>query len=724
MRAAAAAPWYRRTLRWGQTNLTEIDPARYDAGWWREYWRRTRVQGVIVNAGGIVAYYPSCYPLHERSPHLGGRDLFGEIAGLAHEDGLTVLARMDSNRAGERFHEAHPDWFCVDAEGRPLRASDRYIACVNGPYYAQYLPGLLREIAARSHPEGFTDNSWSGLERDRVCHCASCRERFRDDTGLGLPDRADWALDAYRRWIEWSYARRLAVWDLNDRTAVEAGGPDCRWIGMNSGDIVGQSQHLRDYRGIGRRAPIVMLDFQARRTGDGFWVNAAAGSMIHGLVGSDTLVPESTALYGAGSPSFRASAKPEPEVRLWALEGFAAGIQPWWHHIGASHEDRRQYRTAEALFRWHERNQEFLVDRVPVAPVGLVWSQRNVDFFGRDAATERVMLPQRGWIEALIAARIPHRLVHADDIASQSDGLGLLVLPELAAMSETQAEALEAFHAAGGGVIASGRTGRLDTWGEEREPPLLGELLGVRPAGGRLGWTAADGDGGEEWARHTYLRLQPGDAGSRHAVLAGFEETGIIPFGGSLEVVEALPGREVPATRVPPYPVYPPETAWMRPHGEESPALVLSSTEGGRTAYLAADVDRCAGRDRQPDHLRLLANLARWAMAGESPLEVEGPGLIDCRLHRQRGRQILHLVNLTNPGAWRPPVSELLPVGPLRVRIRARGAERAVARSLVSDLVLNLAAADGWWVLEVPSVLDHEVIVVEERGGRTSEEDR
>ena len=72
-------PWYRCTYRWGQTNLTEIDPIRYDDGWWREYWRRTRVQGVIVNAGGIVAYYPSKYPLHHRALYLGERDLYGEV---------------------------------------------------------------------------------------------------------------------------------------------------------------------------------------------------------------------------------------------------------------------------------------------------------------------------------------------------------------------------------------------------------------------------------------------------------------------------------------------------------------------------------------------------------------------------------------------------------------------------------------------------------------------
>ena len=71
--APAALPWYRRTLRWGQTNITEIDPAGYDIGWWRQHWKRTRVQGVILNAGGIVAYYPSRFEWHHRALALGAR---------------------------------------------------------------------------------------------------------------------------------------------------------------------------------------------------------------------------------------------------------------------------------------------------------------------------------------------------------------------------------------------------------------------------------------------------------------------------------------------------------------------------------------------------------------------------------------------------------------------------------------------------------------------------
>ena len=98
--ATTRQPWYQRTTRWMQTNIAEIDVTRYDIPWWREHWKRTRTQGVIINAGGIVAYYPTEVPLHRRAEFLGERDLFGELARAAHDDGIVVLARMDSNGAG------------------------------------------------------------------------------------------------------------------------------------------------------------------------------------------------------------------------------------------------------------------------------------------------------------------------------------------------------------------------------------------------------------------------------------------------------------------------------------------------------------------------------------------------------------------------------------------------------------------------------------------------
>ena len=75
--AAETTPWYKRVTSWGQTNMTEMYPQRDDIAWWRKQWKRTNVGGIIVNAGGIVSYYPSTVPLHKPSQFLNGRDLFG-----------------------------------------------------------------------------------------------------------------------------------------------------------------------------------------------------------------------------------------------------------------------------------------------------------------------------------------------------------------------------------------------------------------------------------------------------------------------------------------------------------------------------------------------------------------------------------------------------------------------------------------------------------------------
>ena len=727
--ARAAAPWYRRSLRWGQTNITEIDPTRYDIPWWRQYWKRTRVQGVIINAGGIVAYYPSKFPLHHQAQFLGGRDLYGELAAAAHADGLAVLARMDSSRAHEDFYRAHPDWFAQDAAGRPFRTGELYTACINSPYYEEYLPGVLREIIERSRPEGFTDNSWSGLERNSICHCENCAKKFRAAASQDLPRARDWNSPVYRQWIQWNYARRLEIWDLYNRAAKAAGGPDCLWIGMNGGSAAGQGQSFRDTREICRRAEIIMLDHQARTNAEGFQANGQAGKWVHSLLGWDKLIPESMALYQAGSPVFRAASKPEPEARMWMLDGFAGGLQPWWHHVGADEEDRRAYHTVEPLLRWHQEHEKFLVNRQPVASVGLLWSQQNTDFHGRDNPAESVELPWRGLANALLRARIPWLPLHLDDVPRDGALFSLLILPNVAAMSQAQCQSVRQFVERGGGLLATGQASLCDEYGDASADFGLADLFGAHRIAGQGGAEQLAPPRGATAASHTYLRLSPerrravdgplaGDeppvTSNRHPVLRGFEETDLLPFGGALEPLHVEEKAQVLMTFVPAFPVSPPETAWMREPRTNIPGLILNSpARGGRVAFLPADLDTRFGRDNLPDHGNLLANLVRWAAKDEIPLAVEGRGLVDCHLYRQSSRLILHLVNLTSAGTWRAPVDELIPIGPLRVKVRIPPDFRpGKVQLLVSGGSAPLSVREGWAVFDVSSILDHEVAVI------------
>src|SRR5262249_40232491 len=166
-----------------------------------------------------------------------------------------------------------------------------------------------------------------------------------------------------------------------------------------------------------------------------------------------------------------------------------------------------------------------------------------------------------------------------------------------------------------------------------------------------------------------------------------FEETDILPFGGTLQALHVDAGAQVPLTFIPPFPVFPPETAWMRESSTDIPGLVLRDSAGqGRVAFLPADLDRRFARDNLPDHANLLANLIRWAARGSPPLVVEGPGLVDCHLYHQPGRLVLHVVNLTNAGTWRAPVHELIRIGPLHVRVKLPNDVRGkTARFLTSE---------------------------------------
>jgi hypothetical protein len=692
---SAASPWYRRCVRWGQTNITERDPDRYDIPWWRAYWKRTQVQGVIINAGGIVAYYPSKYPLHHRAEFLNGRDLYGDLARAAHEDGLAVLARMDSNRTAEDFYKAHSTWFSRNASGDPIRAADKYVTCINSPYYDEYIPGILTEIIERSHPEGLTDNSWAGLGRDTICYCDNCARSFRDKTAQALPRSANWDDPIYRQWIDWSYARRVAVWELNNRVAKAAGGPNCLWIGMNSGSITSQASSFRDFAEICKRAEFMLLDHQSRSDATGFQQNGDTGKLVHGILGWDKVMPESMAMYQAGRSSFRVAAKPAAEARMWMIEGIAGGIQPWWHHVGAFLEDRRAFDTAEPIMRWHKANEQYLMNRQPIAAVGVVWSQRNTDFYGRNDAADLVDAPYRGFTQALIRARIPYIPIFADYIDRDGANLSTLVLPAVGALSDQQCAAIRRFVERGGGLIATGPTSLYTERGDARPDFALADLFGAHASAMRR--PSAN-------SAHTYLRIA-----QRHDVLRGFDQTDILAFGGQLEPLRLDPGVTVPLTFIPAFPVYPPETAWMRTPNTDIPGLVFK----GRVAYLPADLDRRYARENLPDHADLLANLVRWSSAGRIPLGVRGAGLVDCQLYHQPGRVILHLVNLISAGTWRGPIDELIPIGPLQVKVKLPADVKGrTAQLLVAGRTTPASTAQGWATLDVKSILDHEVVVI------------
>src|SRR5579859_5034831 len=90
-------PWYATMRRCGQINFNDRDPLTLDAVAWMDYWASLKVDAVLLNGGGILAFYPTQILYHHCSQFLGSRDLFGDTVVAAKKRNLRVVARMDCN---------------------------------------------------------------------------------------------------------------------------------------------------------------------------------------------------------------------------------------------------------------------------------------------------------------------------------------------------------------------------------------------------------------------------------------------------------------------------------------------------------------------------------------------------------------------------------------------------------------------------------------------------
>src|SRR5580658_9725809 len=122
---AAAGPvtaqWAEKPMRWAQLTLVEDDPGKFDAGFWLDYFKRTRSDGVCLSGGGCVAYYPTQIPFHHRSAWLGDRDIVGELVTGCRKLDMSVVLRTDPHATYDDAKAAHPDWIAVEANGNPRR---------------------------------------------------------------------------------------------------------------------------------------------------------------------------------------------------------------------------------------------------------------------------------------------------------------------------------------------------------------------------------------------------------------------------------------------------------------------------------------------------------------------------------------------------------------------------------------------------------------------------
>jgi hypothetical protein len=684
-----------KPMRWAQLTLVEDDPGKFDLHFWLDYFQRTKSDAVCLSAGGCVAYYPTQVPFHHRSAWLGGRDVFGELVKGCRQHGMVVIARTDPHATYDDLRAAHPDWVAVDAAGRPRRhwaSPEMWVTCGLGPYHVQFMTEVHKEIMARYRVDAIFINRWNG---SGMCFCEHCRSNFLKASGHELPRTNDPQNLARRAYIVWRQQRLFELWRLCDSEVRKINPDSC--VIPNTG---GGATSSLDMQRIGERAPTLVADRQARRGLMAPWANGKNGKEFRATMGRKPIV----GIFSVGVEEpyrWKDSVQNEAEIRLWVADGVANGLRPWFTKFSGVLHDKRWLKPVEDLYRRYARWENYLRNECSLAHVGLVYSQQTAWFYGPKVEEHTL-----GWYQALIEARIPFEMVH--DRLLDSAHLApfkTLILPNVAALSDSQCQHLRAFVDGGGSLISTYETSLYNEWGVKRTDFGLADLFGATFTGRRIGPM-----------HNSYLRLETDPAtGRRHPFLAGLEDAPRIINGvHRVEVRATQRFPNPPLTLIPSYPDLPMEKVYPRVTKTDVPQVFLRDLGRARLVYFPWDIDRTFWELLAVDHWRLLRNAVTWATDEEPPVTVTGPGVLDVTVWRQKDSLTVHLVNLTNPMMMKGPIRELIPIGEQQVRLRLPEGTRAKeVRLLAADRTVRGERSGHLLSLTVPSILDHEVVAVD-----------
>jgi len=696
---APAGEWFDRPMRWFQLVLAEDDPGKYDPAFWLDYFRRIHADAACLSAGGCVAYYPTKVPFHHRSFAMKeGADPLGALVEGCRKLGMVVVARTDPHSIRDDAAEAHPEWVAVDAAGNRRRhwaAPNRWVTCALGPYNFEFMTEVTREIVERYRVEGIFANRWQG---HGVCYCDSCKRQFKEFCGMDLPRGGGEQGAAYQKWTEWSSGRLFELWRLWDGE-IRKINPAARFI-ANSG---GGSMTTLDMKTISELAPTLFADRQSRRGLMAPWANGKNGKEFRATFGRKPIVGISS-IGTDDEHRWKDSVTSPAELRIWLADGVANGLRPWVVKFCGTVYDRRWMPVVEKFYDWHWRNEKYLRNEENLARVAMVYSQQTGTYYGGAQKHRKVEDHELGMYQALVEARVPFEMVHDGLLdAGHVDRYKLLVLPNVAALSDGQCEQLRQYVRRGGSLLATFETSLYDERGKRRADFGLGDVFGVRFNG-----TV------ERDIKNSYMRIE---SDTRHPILRGLADAGrIINTVQRVDVI-ARPDAEfgaAPLTRIPSYPDLPMEEVYPRVPRTDVPEVYLREMGRGRVVYFPGDIDRTFWEVLAVDHGTLLRNAIDWATNEPRPVEVTGAGVLDVAVWRQRESMTVHLVNLTNPMMMKGPQRESIPSGPQKVLIRLpQGKKPRGVKLLVGGQRPAVEEAAGGITLTVASVDELQVVAID-----------
>ncbi|MCA9198852.1 MAG: hypothetical protein KDA87_14995, partial [Planctomycetales bacterium] len=413
---------------------------------------------------GDFAYYNS--KLVPKAPGLLDRDPLREALDEAAKHNLPVISYCVVQQGGIYLQD-HPQWKMRDAEGNQI---DRFC------YHSGYLEAMKQLVAEQLAYgiDGFhIDMLDQGFGKPYGCWCDTCREKFRAEYGHSMPTGVTWD-KAWDEMLEFRYAsserfeQELTryIRSLNPNATVDYnyhGNPPFSFeVGQRPVQHAGNGDFVTGETGVwGFSALGVGLNaefYRAATPGVPFQVAIQRGvRMYH----DQTTRPlhdmrwETLTLLAHGA-----------FVTLIDKTAFDGSLDPMAYE-----------RMGQVLAEARAKRAHF--GQNPVFDIGLYFSSRTRDWVGREEAAKYFQCFQ-GAHQACVMEHLQFGVILDENATLDTlRQFPAVCLPNVAIISEREAELFHNYVREGGKLLITGHPGQFDERGKPQQNSVLADLIGA-----------------------------------------------------------------------------------------------------------------------------------------------------------------------------------------------------------------------------------------------------
>ena len=601
--------WWQKPLRVIQTNLQVKDTPKMNPGKIADDIVEMGGNTLIINVGGIYAWYQSKVKYHHINEYLPkDYDLLKEIINECHKRGLKIVARFDFSKTDDYVFQEKPQWFVRDKNKIPkIYGKDRMgewtlllSTCINAGYRnEEFAIPVINEVLDNYDIDGIFFNA----PHYELCYCDTCKMKYFNTYGKTLPDdpkdfEKDWPSRCLKDNMEKIYkavkSKRPEIpvvlyynpyYDnLNDRT--------------ETADIL--CTEPQDVLSLGwDKIPQFWKPAISIKVGTTLDNCAKPFGIIHSCPGMD----------------WRHTGLPPAEYRFW-LSQIPANGGNLWHSVTGFNDtisDKRIISTIKEINNMIKKAEAYMEDAEDMAQTLLIWDAKPA---------------AEGWVEGLINTQTPFNVIADYQITlDKIKKYKIVIIPESFTVNDKIAGIIKEYVYQGGNVILEGTS---------RENLLaMIDIVGIEQDITTSEYLAA-----------SYLRLEGKDT----KLQSGFENTPLLPHRGTVAYCHPSENVKVLATLVPPFAPLdgvgaPPERASIPTPYTDIPMISLNEYGKGKVLLLTFQLSMLIREYMLNEHYQLLKNCIEMLTGEDTIFSVDRVKGIQVNIYKKNNYLLIHFVN-------------------------------------------------------------------------------